>query len=283
MVHCPVTAALNVWFYCLRGKCQNKNFCFLILNLFFGQQQQQWRRQRVGLHLHTDCCVKSNGKNTTTRHSPLSGEFILCGDNEISFPIPPLLQMKWPLVTWAGFPQKTPELRALLFLCKPDRQWWCYCPNAFGKLGFRWVSVCVLSWGVGSGRDGKICVLRSRSMTHRASRRERCVQTDPFEFSSILESLELLLLLLLLLLLQLWGRLLFLFQTTGSSSCDWWGQPVCNELVSYFEHGLLNAHQAASPCVFRGPTVRTGSFEGSRGAAWPHVLFRASSAHSALV
>ncbi len=61
------------------------------------------------------CCkkIQSAEIKKTICHFPLPKEFILCGDNEISFTIP-LLQINWPPVTWAGFPQKTPELRTTI-------------------------------------------------------------------------------------------------------------------------------------------------------------------------
>lgn len=73
------------------GKCQNKNFAFWFRNseLVNDNNDDNDDDNEWGFTFTLTVCVKSNGRNTTTRHSPLSGEFILCGDNEISFPIPP--------------------------------------------------------------------------------------------------------------------------------------------------------------------------------------------------
>ena len=138
MVRCPIAAALNKWFYCLRGKCQNKNFAFWFWIFFFlVNNNNTWG---FTFTLTAVWKVKAKTQQHVTLHCP---ESLSCVEiMKLASPSPP--HYKWSDLWWPGpgFPQKTPELRALLFLCEPDRQWWCYCRNAFGKLGFRWVSVC---------------------------------------------------------------------------------------------------------------------------------------------
>lgn len=92
-------------------------------------------------------------QQTVSLHCP---EFILCGDNEISSPIPPPILMDWPPVTWAEFPQETPDLRAPLFLWKLADNDDSATEMQLGNRSFRWVG----RWQKSSAPCGKIVTLQ---------------------------------------------------------------------------------------------------------------------------